>query len=211
MKQSYLTVSGTIFSLALAFAGQGCSSSSDTAKGTAGAAGAGTAGAGTAGAGTAGAGTAGAGTAGAGTAGAGTAGAGTAGSGGAIALCTTQTKSAACTMEGEVCNKTCGPQSSGFKTETCTNALYAEGDCMFDCSDTTKDWACYALSTATACDTTVVPQASQPCTVPNCMPCTGGYLDSNANPKTGACVCVSGANGGKWSCASTSAWPTCVP
>jgi hypothetical protein len=215
MKQSYLTVSGTIFALALAYAAQGCSSSSDTtppksAAGTGNSSAGSTSTAGSAGTGNTTAGASGdtstAGTGGSGTAG--TGGSGTAGTG-ALPFCTTETKGAACTTEGQACNKTCGPQSVGTKSETCTAGVYVEGSCVFDCTNTNTNWACYAgLATAPMCETGT--QASMPCTAAACAPCQGSYLDSSGASKVGGCVCAGTAGSEKWSCASSTAWPTCM-
>jgi hypothetical protein len=206
MKQSYLTVSGTIFALALAFAAQACSSSSDA---TPAAAGTGNT-AGTGNPGTGGTGTAGTGTAGTGTAGTDTGGTG-AGPIASLAACTSEAKGATCTNEGTACKKTCGPQSYGWKSETCQGGLIVEGKtCEFTCSDTSIDWSCYSLSAGIMCDTVNVPVASAACTADACMPCSGTYMDSSMAAKAGSCVCVQGASGGKWSCASSTAWPTCV-
>ncbi|HEY2407457.1 MAG TPA: hypothetical protein VGI10_15710 [Polyangiaceae bacterium] len=194
------------------------------ARGTAGVAGRGTAGVagipssgsgGVSAAGTTGIGVGGVvGRAGTGAAGTGTAGTSTGGTGPIHLLpaCTTEMKGGACETEGAACKKTCGPQSTGFKSETCIDGLILENNaCEFDCSNTSVDWSCYSLAAASLCSTTVLPMINQPCSVAACMPCSGGYLDSSGTYKTGACVCAVGVTGGKWSCASLTAWPTCVP
>jgi hypothetical protein len=134
---------------------------------------------------------------------------------GMLATCTTETKGAMCTNEGVGCKKSCGPQSVGWKSETCTNALVVEGKtCEFECGDTSVNWGCYSLTAATSCDTTNVPVSGAACTAAACVPCAGGYKDTSNTAKTGACVCVAGATMSKWSCAATTptnAWPTCVP
>ena len=159
------------------------------------------------------------GTAGTGT---GTAGAstGTGGSGGSFTpLCgglTTAagpapTKAGACTAaDPQLCYKTCGPNSVGFKSETCTAGVYAEqSGCSFPSG---VDYSCYKIPDAVdaSCPTTT-PQASQPCSVAACTLCNvgGSYLDSTGATKAGYCVCpAAGASGtSKWSCASTTAWP----
>jgi hypothetical protein len=114
----------------------------------------------------------------------------------------------------QLCYKTCGPKSVGFKSETCTAAAYAEGACVFDPS---LDYTCFkipaTLPDATTCGlTTTAPQAGQACTAAECTLCSlnGSYLDSSANPKTGFCVCqaASGTPPTRtWSCASATAWP----
>lgn len=111
----------------------------------------------------------------------------------------------------QLCYKTCGPQSIGFKSETCTAGVYVEqSGCSF-LPD--QDYSCYKIPTAIdpSCPTEV-PQASTPCTVSTCTLCNvnGGYLDSSGAAKTGYCVCpLPSATTGtsKWSCASGTAWP----
>jgi len=95
-------------------------------------------------------------------------------------------------------------------------AGYDEGDCQFPSSG---NYSCFKIPTA---DSSMCPadppKHGDPCTLTACtVPCTGtacdmcglkaGYLDSKANPKTGYCVCIAGANGNKWSCSSATAWP----
>jgi hypothetical protein len=121
------------------------------------------------------------------------------------------TKLGACTAtDTQLCYKTCGPQSTGYKTETCTNGAYVEGStCSFPPD---LDATCYKIPTTldASCPTTT-PQASQACTTTMCAPCNVGgmYLDSTGASKAGWCVCpmpgVSGTS--KWSCASTNSWP----
>ena len=121
------------------------------------------------------------------------------------------TKGGACTAtDSQLCYKTCGPLSSGFKSETCTAGAYAEEKgCEFPVD---ADYSCFKVPTAVdaTCPTTA-PQASQPCTVAACTPCSAGgqYLDSTGVMKAGYCVCPApGATGtSKWSCASTTSWP----
>jgi len=125
------------------------------------------------------------------------------------------TKAGACAAaDPQVCYKTCGPASSGFKSETCTAGAYAEqSGCTFP---DTLDAACYKLPAAqdASCPATA-PMASTECTVAPCTLCNGGggptgtYLDSKGASKIGYCVCPApGASGtSKWSCASTDAWP----
>jgi hypothetical protein len=120
------------------------------------------------------------------------------------------TKGGVCTAtDAQLCYKTCGPLSIGFKSETCTAGLYVEES---GCHFPDQDYSCYKIPTAISatCPTTV-PQASQPCTVAECVLCNvaGNYLDSGGASKVGYCVCpAAGASGtSKWSCASTTAWP----
>ena len=125
------------------------------------------------------------------------------------------TKAGACTADDpQTCYKTCGPASSGFKSEMCSAGAYAEqSGCTFP---DTLDAACYKLPAAqdTSCPATA-PMASAECSVAPCTLCnlgggpTGTYLDSKGASKVGYCVCPApGASGtSKWSCASTDAWP----
>jgi len=121
------------------------------------------------------------------------------------------TKGGVCTpTDAQLCYKTCGPQSVGFKSETCTNGLYVE---QSDCSFPDGDYACYKIPAAiSATCPTATPKASQPCSVAECTLCNvaGNYLDSADATKPGYCVCPPGPDSGtarKWSCASTTAWP----
>lgn len=121
------------------------------------------------------------------------------------------TKGGACvSADPPLCYKTCGPNSIGFKSETCTAGAYVEqSGCTFP---TGVDYSCYKIPTtmSATCPATA-PKASDPCTVAACTPCNvgGAYLDSSGASKTGYCVCpapgVSGTS--KWSCASSTAWP----
>jgi hypothetical protein len=115
--------------------------------------------------------------------------------------------------KGVAC-KTCGPEKSGVKPETCSGTAYTEGDCAFNPTGT---FACYAVPTTAdpSCPTTP-PMASSPCSIPDCVVCGGpsaavpagtGYLDSGSNMKTGYCVCQASATNPTWSCASNTAWP----
>lgn len=109
----------------------------------------------------------------------------------------------------QLCYNTCGPEKAGVKAETCTGGLYSEMNCQFDPS---KSYACYKIPAAepAVCPTTAI-MAGTPCTIPDCTVCgaTAGYLDSSMTPKTGYCVCQSGAANPTWSCASTTngSWP----
>jgi hypothetical protein len=123
------------------------------------------------------------------------------------------TKNGIC-VDGDptLCYKTCGPQSIGFKSETCTAGVYVEqSGCSFPLG---VDYSCYKIPAAidASCPTDAAPQASTPCTVNTCTLCNlnGGYLDSSGAAKTGYCVCPppSATTGtSKWSCASSTAWP----
>jgi hypothetical protein len=111
----------------------------------------------------------------------------------------------------QLCYKTCGPQSIGFKSETCTAGVYVEqSGCSFPPA---ADYSCYKIPAAIdASCPAETPQASTVCTVAPCTLCNvnGGYLDSGGAAKTGYCVCpppstTTGTS--KWSCASSTAWP----
>ena len=110
----------------------------------------------------------------------------------------------------QLCYKTCGPKSVGFKSETCTGGSYVE---QTGCSFPPGDYSCYKIPTTidATCPTTAAPQASTACSVADCVPCNlnGNYLDSSSATKQGYCVCPATSAGtpGKWTCASTAAWP----
>jgi hypothetical protein len=129
------------------------------------------------------------------------------------------TKNGICVdTDPQLCYKTCGPESIGFKSETCSAGVYNEqSGCSFL---TGGDYACYKIPTDSSgafvldpsCPTDAAPQASTPCTVTTCTLCNlnNGYLDSSGAAKTGYCVCPtpSATTGvSKWSCASSTAWP----
>jgi hypothetical protein len=152
--------------------------------------------------------------------GGGTAGSGGSGGGGTFSpLCSavprTQageepTKGGACVAaDPQLCYKTCGPQSIGFKSETCTGGVYVE---QSGCSFPDADYACYKIpaTISTTCPA-AVPQASQNCEVAECTPCNFGglYADSGGAQKEGYCICPKASSAGtrKWSCASSTAWP----
>jgi hypothetical protein len=122
------------------------------------------------------------------------------------------TKNGVCVAaDVQLCYKTCGPNSAGFKTETCTGGVYVEGGtCQYDPAG---DYSCYKLpDTAPAACPATAPQSTLACTLPTCTVCGGtataqttGYLDSSAAAKVGYCVCTTS---GKWSCATAvTAWP----
>ena len=123
-------------------------------------------------------------------------------------------KNVACTAtDTQLCYKTCGPEKTGVKSETCSGGAYAE---MTGCSfDATRDFTCYKVPTAAdaSCPATA-PKASDPCSIPDCVVCGGpsaaspagtGYLDSTGAAKTGYCVCQAGLTSPTWSCASSTA------
>jgi hypothetical protein len=115
-------------------------------------------------------------------------------------------KSVACSStDPQLCYKTCGPASIGVKSETCVAAAYMEmSGCSFDPS---MNYSCYKIpATLDATCPTTAPQASTACTVATCVVCDvgGSYLDSKGATQTGYCICQAS---GKWSCASTTAWP----
>ena len=111
----------------------------------------------------------------------------------------------------QLCYKTCGPKSIGFKSETCTGGSYQEQTgCDFPPD---VDYSCYKIPATIdpTCPTTT-PQASQPCSVADCVLCNvaDSYLDSTGASKAGYCVCptpTSATATSKWTCASKSAWP----
>jgi hypothetical protein len=123
-------------------------------------------------------------------------------------------KNGPCTAtDQQLCYKTCGPSNVGRKSETCGpgadgGMTYTE---MTGCAyDPLLDYACYKLPTAAnaACPTGI-PMGSASCTVDACVVCNdmggvagGMYMDSSG-AKQGFCVCA----GGKWTCASNTAWP----
>ena len=123
-------------------------------------------------------------------------------------------KNVACTASDvQLCYKSCGPKSVGFKSETCTAGVYAEvsNSCLYPAG---ADYSCFKVPTtlpdATACGITAEPQASQSCTAPACTLCAfaGQYKDSGGGLKTGYCVCVTKTDGSAaWSCAGTNIWP----
>ena len=112
----------------------------------------------------------------------------------------------------QFCYKTCGPDSIGFKTETCVNGRYQEQDgCSFP---EDGDYSCYRLNTRPSqqpdrCPMGV-PRATEPCDVAACTLCYGGtatmpqYRDSTGMQKIGYCVCT---DAGSWTCASVASWP----
>jgi hypothetical protein len=145
---------------------------------------------------------------------------GAAGAGGASfgqpACPATVTKGGACaSTDVPLCYKTCGPEKTGVKSDTCTGGVYAEmSGCLFD---PTRDYSCYKLpSTSIAACGPDVPIAGSACNVAACQICNsteglpgGGYLDSAGAAKIGYCVCQAPNSGGTrtWSCASDTAWP----
>ena len=116
----------------------------------------------------------------------------------------------------QFCYKTCGPEKTGRKSETCVNGLYQEmSGCAFDPN---QDYSCYAIPTTAnaACPQGVTPQASMPCEVDHCVQCNnlgglagGQFLDSAGATKPGYCTCQRPNAAGQrtWSCANDTAWP----
>lgn len=119
-------------------------------------------------------------------------------------------KGGACSAsDPQLCYKTCGPLSVGFKSETCTDGAYAE---QTGCSFPDADYSCYKVpSSIDAKCPSSAPQATMACDVAECVVCNAGgnYLDSSGASKAGYCVCPAAGDSGarKWSCASTTAWP----
>ena len=110
-----------------------------------------------------------------------------------------------------LCYRPCGPNQVGWKTETCTAGVYAEGDCSFP---TEGDYSCYAIPDVIdtgACGVTAPPRATEECTAPKCMSCNfdGFYEDTGTDVKLGFCTCRDADAGGvrRWTCASETAWP----
>lgn len=109
----------------------------------------------------------------------------------------------------QVCYRRCGPDSIGYKSETCQFGSYMEqSGCSFP---TAANYSCYKIppSLPKECPGTV-PRAAQECQVSTCIACFGGnvnnpqYQDSTGMQKEGYCVCSSA---GLWTCASTTSWP----
>jgi hypothetical protein len=121
-------------------------------------------------------------------------------------------KGTPCTSaDPKLCYRPCGPNQVGWKTETCTAGVYAEGDCSFSAD---KDYSCYKIPDEideAACGISEPPAATQPCDAPLCMSCNvqGFYQDSGNDLKEGFCSCREADAGGvrRWTCASTVAWP----
>jgi hypothetical protein len=107
------------------------------------------------------------------------------------------------------CYRRCGPDSIGYKSETCQFGSYVEqSGCTFP---TGANYSCYKLppSLPKECPA-AVPRAAQACQISACIACFGGslgnpqYQDSTGTPKEGYCVCSSA---GLWTCASVPSWP----
>ncbi len=107
------------------------------------------------------------------------------------------------------CYRTCGPDSVGYKSETCQRGAYVEqSGCDFPASE---DYSCYQVPRRlpTECPPGV-PRAADPCQIAPCVVCFGGttanplYQDSTGTQKDGYCVC---SDAGAWTCGSTTAWP----
>ena len=129
----------------------------------------------------------------------------------------TVTKGGVCTpTDVPLCYKTCGPEKTGVKSETCSTAgVYTEmSGCAFDPAN---DYSCYSIP---AVANPICPagslQAATACEVPPCSLCNsnqglpgGQYLDSAGAPKIGYCVCQAPNSAGvrTWSCASDTQWP----
>ena len=119
-------------------------------------------------------------------------------------------KGTACTdADPTLCWRGCGPQSAGWKSETCSGGSYIEGDCQFPPED---DYSCFAIPDMQSADCpTETPQATLECDVPECTTCNvdNQYLTSSGEAKVGYCICQApSADGSRaWSCASGTAWP----
>ena len=127
-------------------------------------------------------------------------------------------KGVTCTAaDPALCYKTCGPEKTGVKSETCPAGGGTYGE-MTGCSfDPTRNFSCYKIPTLqdASCPADVI-QSGDPCTINDCIVCGGpsatnaagaGYKDSGGNMKPGYCVCQASATMPTWSCASTTAWP----
>jgi len=132
--------------------------------------------------------------------------------------CPTAVRGSACLpTDPQVCYRTCGPERTGVKANTCeANGVYSES--VFCAFDPSKDYSCYAIPVAAnaACPQGVTLQASMPCEVDHCVLCNslggvvgGQFFDSSGAPKMGWCVCqVPNASGLRtWSCATDLNWP----
>ena len=136
---------------------------------------------------------------------------GTGGAAGATppACAPTAVKGSACAgTDPQVCARTCGPESVGFKTETCAAGVYVESSCQFA---PTLDYSCYKIPAADSpqCPSMLI-QAGTPCTIPDCVVCggsLGGFLDATGAMKNGFCVCPAASANPTWSCAAITAWP----
>jgi hypothetical protein len=121
-------------------------------------------------------------------------------------------KGAPCTAaDPKLCYRPCGPNQVGWKTETCTAGVYAEGDCTFPAD---QDFSCYAIPThidEAACGLSASPAATGECSAPLCTTCNFGgfYEDTGHDAKEGFCTCREPGPDGvrRWTCASTTAWP----
>jgi hypothetical protein len=121
-------------------------------------------------------------------------------------------KGTSCTSaDPKLCYRPCGPNQVGWKTETCTAGVYAEGDCTFP-SD--GDFSCYAIPPQideAACGLSASPAATGECNAPLCVSCNFGgfYEDTGHDAKEGYCTCREPGPDGvrRWTCASTTAWP----
>jgi hypothetical protein len=109
----------------------------------------------------------------------------------------------------QLCYKTCGPNSIGFKSETCQQGAYVEqSGCTFPDEN---DYSCYAIpASKPATCPAGTPRAAEDCGVAECTLCFGGglanptYQDSSGTQKEGYCVCT---DAGEWTCASVPSWP----
>jgi len=116
----------------------------------------------------------------------------------------------------QLCFKSCGPDKTGVKSETCSAAgVYEEMDgCRFDPNG---DYSCYKIETVanTRCPMGT-PTASQTCNTATCTACNnnrgaqgGQYFDASGTPQVGYCVCEPANSAGMrvWSCAPEMQWP----
>jgi hypothetical protein len=108
-----------------------------------------------------------------------------------------------------LCWRGCGPQSVGWKSETCSGGSYVEGDCQFPPED---DYSCFAIPETLHPDCPAeTPQATMECNVLECNSCNvdNQYLTSSGEAKVGYCICQppNSAGSRSWSCSSGTAWP----
>ena len=127
-------------------------------------------------------------------------------------------KGVACTAaDVQLCYKTCGPEKTGVKPETCTRRRIRRGRTA--CSTPARTYACYAVPASAGPDLSDHgADGLQPLLDRRLRGLRGrgttdaadtgtGYTDSTGAAKTGYCVCQASAAAPSWSCASSTAWP----
>ena len=122
-------------------------------------------------------------------------------------------KGISCTLaDVQLCYKACGPQSIGFKSETCSGGVYTESvGCNYPEG---YDYSCYKIPAVFDASCPVSPLHNTPCTVVPCVACVStvavsGYPDPSSSAPIAYCICALNATAGvyKWSCAQATAWP----